>query len=125
MSEEEEEEEEEEERRKVLANPKTHSHLPCEGGREGGRENLFVESEGPKPQKLDWSSFQLAIIIRHRMDLTCTDIAPSAKISLADRDPRELAAAAPCLSPRKEKEKDRTIVSPPAACGRGSRRIHV
>ena len=28
----------------------------------------------------DWSSFQLAII-RHRMDLMCTDIAPSAKIS--------------------------------------------
>ena len=62
---------------------------------EGGRENLFVESEGPKPQKfcvpqrdtqVDWSSFQLAII-RHRMDLTCTDIAPSAKISLTDRDP--------------------------------------
>jgi len=35
------------------------------------------------PQRVDfedWSSFQLAII-RHRMDLTCTDIAPSAKTS--------------------------------------------
>jgi len=34
------------------------------------------------PQRVDfedWSSFQLAII-RHRLDLTCTDIAPSAKI---------------------------------------------
>ena len=29
----------------------------------------------------DWSSFQLAII-RHRMNLTCTDIAPSAKIPM-------------------------------------------
>ncbi|MGB1607069.1 MAG: hypothetical protein ACPIOQ_80835, partial [Promethearchaeia archaeon] len=35
--------------------------------------------------KLDgnWSSFQLAIIW-HRMDLTCTDIAPSAKMKPSD-----------------------------------------
>ena len=82
---------------------------------------MFVESEGPKPQKLcvpqrgthvDWSSFQLAII-RHRMDLTCTDIAPSAKISLTDRDPTLLGRrSALSFAAKRERERSNNCKSP-------------